>query len=243
MNFSRKIICACLIGIIAAALTACDSPSRRASVDLSRSAVLYKLEEVDRSTPEVYVYPTTPSPYPPNALMLPFPVTQRLGPQEAEPISKGICRILWQAMVKEEAFPVLEYDESVYIYTLNQALALAYAKGADMLITGNIPYLITGGSTGMNQLVVHMEVHDVQTGELIWSITSSGALDAKPSQDYIFFQRKSKLPHDALYAVAMALGSDMGKVLYDWANAVDEDNSRSPELDGGPKGWREPPAF
>lgn len=243
MSFARKFLFVCFVGIIGSALTACDSINRRASVDLSRSVVVYNLEEVERSKPEVYVYPMNPSPFPPKALMLPFSVSQALGPGEAEPLSKNMTRIFWQAMVKEEAFPVLEYDESVYPYTLGQALVLARAKGADMVIVGNIPYFITGGSSGMNQLVMHMEVYDVQTSELIWSVTSAGALDAKPSQDFIFFHRQSKLPTDSLYAVAMALGSDMGKVLYDWSNGIDEQDKHSPELDGGPKTVQEPPAF
>ena len=175
--------------------------------------------------------------------MLPFSVSQAISPGEAEPLSKNLTRIFWQAMVKEEAFPVLEYDESIYPYTLGQAMVLSRARGADMLIVGNIPYFITGGSSGRNQMVTHVEVYDVQTGELIWSVTLAGSLDSKPTQDFILFHRKSKLPSDSLYAVAMALGSDMGKILYDWSNGVDEQDKRSPELDGGPKTVQEPQAF
>ena len=246
MDPTRKIwkiwLCFCM-GLLGLLLVACDSPSRRASVDFSRHSVVYKFEEVERNRPEVHIYPVDSAIYPPNALMLPFPVTQQLGPREAEPVSKSLTRILWQSMVKEEAFPVLEYAENVHIYSLTQALNLARAKGADVVITGSIPYMITGGSTGMNQLVVHMEVYDVHTTELVWSVTHSGALNAKASQDFILFQRRSKLPQDSLYTVAMALGSDLGKVLHDWSNGSEGEEARSPELDGGPSTVQEPPAF
>ena len=247
MIFSRKIFLTAFSGLLAFALLACDSPSRRASVDLSRHSVVYKFEEVERNRPNVYVYPTEGAVSAPTALMLPFPITQALGPREAEPMSKSLTRILWQAMVKEEGFSVLEYEENVTLYSLNQALYLARQKGADILITGNIPYVITGGSTGINQMVVHFEIYDVQSGDLIWSITHSGALNAKQSQDFIFFQRKSKLPTDSLYAVASALGSDIGRVMRDWALGEEEnlpEDQRAPELDGGPeKSPGQPPAF
>ena len=247
MIFSRKIFLTAFSGLLAFALLACDSPSRRASVDLSRHSVVYKFEEVGRNRPNVYIYPTEGAVSAPTALMLPFPITQALGPREAEPMSKSLTRILWQAMVKEEGFSVLEYEENITLYSLNQALFLARQKGADILITGNIPYVITGGSTGINQMVVHFEIYDVQSGDLIWSITHSGALNAKQSQDFIFFQRKSKLPTDSLYAVATALGSDIGRVLRDWALGEEEnlpEDQRAPELDGGPeKSSGQPPAF
>lgn len=248
MSFTRRIFFIVFFSLLAFSLAACsyDSPSRRASVDISRHSVVYKFEEVDRNRPEVHVYPTDGSVYPLTALMLPFPVTQALGPREAEPISKSLTRIIWQAMVKEEAFSVLEYAENVTIYSLNQGLLLARHKGADVLVTGSIPYMITGGSGGMNHLVVHFEIHDVQSGDLIWSITHSGALDEKPSQDFIFFQGRSKLPTDSLYVVAMALGSDVGRIMRDWAQGEDEtlpEDQRAPELDGGPRTTTEPPAF
>ena len=250
MNCARKYICICVIGVMAAALTACTDHKRQLSLDVSRNIVLYNLEKVEIAKPEVYVHPAGPSSYSPNALILPLRVTQKLGPQEAEPVSKGLTRIFWQAMLKEEAFPILEYDESVYNYTLGQAMALAYSKGADVVITGDIPYMITGGSTGMNQLVVHLEMHDVHSGELLWSLTSSGALNDKPDQDFIFFKRKTKLPQDSLYTVATALGANMGKFFYNWSNGgIDRTDGTldgtgdNAETNGGSGTMREPPAF
>lgn len=246
MSFTRKIFLIPFFCILAVALAACDSPSRRASVDLSRHLIVYKFEEVERNRPEVHIYPTDGAVYSPTALMLPFPVTQALGPREADPMSKSLSRIIWQAMVKEEAFSVLEYAENITVYSLGQGLLLARQKGADVLITGSIPYVITGGRGGMNQLVVHFEIYDVQNADLIWSITHSASLNEQMSQDFIVFQRRSKLPTDPLYVVAMAIGSDIGRVMRDWGQGEDEnlpEDQQAPELDGGPPRTIEPPAF
>ena len=236
-----------IAALLALFLTGCaDDFDRRGQIDFSRSNTLFKLEEVDRSAPEIHIYPVDGALFPPNALMLPFPVTQALGPREAEPMSKGLTKILWQALVKEEAFPVVEYAENNPIYNQAQALGLARFKNADILITGTIPYVIAGGTGGLNQVTVQLNVYDVPTGELLWSIVHSGVLDAKPTQDYIFFKQKSKLPADPLYVTTMAVGSDLGKILHRWSWAMDEEDAvdpNQPATDGGPQPVREPPAF
>ena len=223
-----------------------DTVDRRAHIDFSTSNVVYKFEQVNRGTPEIYIYPVGEALFPPNALMLPFPITQALGPREAEPMSKALTKILWQALVKEEAFPVLEYAENMHIYNQAQALGLARYKNADVLIVGTIPYVMAGGSGGVNKITVKLEVYDVQSGDLLWSIIQAGVLDAKPTQDYIFFTQKSKLPADYLYVVTEAVGSDLGKILHRWSWGVDDDelqDPNQPQTNGGPKPVKEPPAF
>ena len=237
-----------LAGVLMLLIVGCsfDTVDRRGHIDFSTSNVIYKFEQVNRAKPEIYIYPVDSALFPPNALMLPFPVTQAMGPREAEPMSKALTKIIWQALVKEEAFPVIEYAESMYIYNQSQALSLARYKNADVVIVGSIPYVLAGGTGGINQVTVKLEVYDVQSGELIWSMIQAGVLDAKPTQDYIFFTQKSKLPADSLYVVTEAVGSDLGKILHRWSWGLDDDEPQDPNLpqtDGGPKPVKENPAF
>lgn len=229
-------------------LTGCTQELRaRSTLDFSTEKTLYNIEPVVRSTPEVHIYPVDSALFPPNALMMPLPITQALGPREAEPMSKGLSRILWQALVKEEVFPVLEFAEENHIYTQGQALGLARYKNADVLVMGSIPYVIAGGSGGLNQITVRLEVYDVASGELIWSLVHSGMLEEKPYRDFLFFKQKSKLPADPLYAATAAVGSDLGKILHRWSWGALEDEEApvgdQPKIDGGPKPIKENPAF
>lgn len=250
MNLSGilKNYLACLVACaVLFMLIGCENFNNRANIDFSRSNVIYDIEQVERTKPQVYVYPVDDALYPPNALLLPLPMAQSLGPREAEPLSKGLTRIFWQALLREEAFPVIEYAEGMHVYNLSQALALAKYKNADVLITGNIPYMITGGSVGMNQFTVHIEIYDVETAELLWSITHSGLLADKPAQDYLIFKQKTRLPPDPLYTTVTAVGSDIGKILHQWGWAVDDvmppEGEVSPMQENKNKQLFETPAF
>ena len=225
---------ALLLGIVA-----CQSIDRKASIDFSKSNVWYKFVQVQRNKAVVQIQPLDVAVAPPTALLLPLHISQAMGPGEASAASLAITRLVWNTWVKQEIFPILEYADSFAVYTTGQALALARAKGAEVLITGSIPYFIVGGPGGLNQISLHIEIYDVASGEMLWSISHGGLLQAKPQQDYIFFSQESKLPPDPLYAMVSAVAADIGVILRKWAHPEDmiyegQDNATTERIQNAP---------
>ena len=125
---------------------------RKVNMDIG-SGTIYKYEWVERNPPEVHVYPAEAPSEAPTALLVPFKMMQAMPPHEGEYIAQEVTRTFWQTWIKEEMLPVIEYDTSKDLYSLNRALAAAKIKGADLLITGQINYFISGGSAGFSTIM------------------------------------------------------------------------------------------
>lgn len=50
------------------------------------------------------------------------------------------------------------------------ALPLARGMGAELLIGGYITYYFDGGTTGDSRISLQLEVYDVKTGMMLWSM-------------------------------------------------------------------------
>ena len=210
------------VSILASALflltSACSSGylGRRVNFDLADEATLYVFAWVDRNAPHVSVHPAESTMISPTVLMVPLRVTQRMEPGEADAISRQISRTFSQTLLQEKIFPILEYDENAPLYSPAQSLMLARAKGAEMLIGGRITSVMSGGTAALSQVSMQIEAYDVASGELIWSITHAGNMDNKPTNDYILFVQKTKLPPDPVYAITRALAWDISQLFREW---------------------------
>lgn len=189
---------------------------KRVNFDLATEPTVYTYAWVERNAPHVSVYPAEEAIAPPTVLMVPLRATQRMAPGDAATVSREVSRTISQVFMQERLFPIVEYDAQAPLFMPQQSLALARAKGAEMLIGGYITSVMTGGSVGYSQLSFRLECYDVLSGELIWSITHAGNMTDKPSNDYILFIEKTKLPPDPIYAIARALGWDISQLFRDW---------------------------
>jgi hypothetical protein len=230
MNVSMMIKGAALV-IFCLCLSACSGAQleRKISMDLASRSTIFKYEWVERNAPEVHVYPPDLPGEAPTALLVPFRMMQAMAPHEGEHIAQEVTRVFWQTWLKEEILPVIEYDTARGLQSLNRALAVARAKGADMLITGQVNYFLSGGTLGLTQVGVRVEMYDVHSSALIWSIVHGGNIKAKATRDYIFFAAESKLPADPVYAVCRVLAWDIAAVIKDW---ISPSSQNPPQVDG-----------
>ena len=218
MKRSSRFYVSILAGALLFLVSACSSGylGRRVNFDLADEPTLYVFAWVDRNAPHVSVHPAEEAVVSPTVLMVPLRVTQRMGPGEADNMSRQISRTFSQTLLQEKIFPILEYDEQAPLYSPMQSLMLARAKGAEMLIGGRITSVMSGGTAALSQVSMQIEAYDVASGELIWSITHAGNMDNKPSNDYILFVQKTKLPPDPVYAITRALAWDISRIFKEW---------------------------
>lgn len=218
MTLSSRFYVSILAGALLLLTSACSSSylNRRVNFDLAEEPTLYVFAWVDRNAPHVSVYPAEEAALSPTVLMVPLRVTQSMGPGEADNISRQISRTFSQTLLQERIFPILEYDENAPLYSPTQSLMLARAKGAEMLIGGRITSVMAGGTAALSQVSMQIEAYDVRSGELIWSIIHAGNMDNKPTNDYILFVQKTKLPPDPVYAITRALAWDISRIFKEW---------------------------
>ena len=225
-----KILQGAALLIFCLCLSACSGANleRKVNMDIG-SGKVFKYEWVERNPPEVHIYPAEAPSEAPTALLVPFKMMQAMPPHEGEYIAQEVTRTFWQTWIKEEMLPVIEYDASKDLYSLNRALAMARAKGADLLITGQINYFISGGTAGFTQVAVRVEIYDVPSATMLWSIVHGGNISVKETRDYIFFDAESKVPADPVYAVCRVLAWDIAALLKDW---ISPSRTNPPQVDG-----------
>ncbi len=143
------------------------------------------------------------------ALILPFAVRQEL------PVRKDIARemtdIFRLTWLEHRVFDVLEYDSSRSWPGLAEALALARAKGANLLVSGNLSEFYEGGRTGNTSIGLTVEVHWVADGTLLWSAAQAATLESGPDKDFVLVRSSRRLPAQPTYAVMRTLAVSLAQ--------------------------------
>lgn len=176
---------------------------------------------VRRQPPAIYVAPLEPLDRRPRALFVPFRTVQ----QVANPVSFGemLSRQVWQVWLSLNAFHSLEYASGAGPYAPARALALARARGAELVVGGYINEYVDGGNSGTSTAALSIEVYDVRSGTLIWSMAQAGIMEARQVHDFFLFSVHERNPGDAAGYVTRALAWDMGRQVLGW---VDPDSLR-----------------
>ncbi len=206
------------IGVLCALLffSACSVPTDRVRFDLAGDATIFVNNKVQRGEIVVSVHPNVNLEAPPTALLMPFGLTQPMN--DATRVSLGVSRIIWQQLLASGAFSVLEMPDMRPPYTVETALNFARAKGAQFLVGGYITYYLDGGTVGDTRISLQMEVYDVLTGNLLWSMAHAGVLPYETTRDFLLVEVKTRMPYDPVAAVITALTADMGKLLSMWTD-------------------------
>lgn len=171
---------------------------------------------VRRQPPAIYVQPREPLGYRPTALFVPLRAVQQIS--NAVTFSNMFSRQIWQVWLSLNAFSALEYDTSATPFEPQRALAIARARGAQMLVSGYINHYMDGGSGGTSSLSLAMEVYDVKTGTLVWSMAQGGLMDARQVHDFYLFSITELNPEDPAGLIARALAWDMGRQVLAWVD-------------------------
>lgn len=155
------------------------------------------------------VTPASMSDEPLRALLLPFAMRQDIAVRRD--VGRETADIFRLAWLEARACEVLEYDPARPWPGLAEALSQARAKGANILITGNVSQFFEGGGTGRTSIGVTVEVHWVADGTLIWSAAQAAAMESAPDQDFVLIRDRRRLPEHPTYAVMRALAASMAQ--------------------------------
>lgn len=145
------------------------------------------------------------------ALILPFAVRQDGGVRRE--IGRETADIFRRVWLEEVVFDVLEYSAVEPWPGLKEALALARAKGANILVTGNVSHFFEGSGTGRTSVGVTVEVYWVPESELIWSAAQAAVMDGGLDKDFVLVRTTRRLPQNPTYAVIRALAQSMGRAM------------------------------
>ncbi len=209
-----------LLLTLAMLLAACSSkPVRevRQDVDfsLTQQTTVYIDEWVRLSGVQVFISPTGPAVSPPTAVFMPFRMTQQM--ENARSIGYNISRIIWQTFLKEGALPTIEFADNAHAYRPDLAIAYARARNADLAIGGTINYFVDGGTVGDSSASVTIDIYDVKTGNLMWSMGQSGIMQHSTVNDYLLFAVKHRLPSDPASACIVGATTDLARIVQAWA--------------------------
>lgn len=171
---------------------------------------------VRRQPPAVYVRPQAPLGHRPRALFVPLRTVQQMN--NAVTFSDMLSRQIWQIWLSQGAFNTLEYAPYAGPFNRDSALALARRKGAELLVGGVINHYMDGGDGGESSVSLGMEIYDVKSGNLLWSIAQGGLMESNKSHDFYLFQINERNPADPSGLITRSLAWDMGQLIRDWVN-------------------------
>ncbi|NCC23913.1 MAG: hypothetical protein EOM25_01745 [Deltaproteobacteria bacterium] len=183
------------------------------------SQVVYQEACVERSPGPVSVMPESNPPVPLTALCLPFEIEQAMN--DRHQVGKELGRMVWKNWVGLRVFPRFVFLEDQRWKDRDQALALAKEQGLDLVVRGRVPYYLNGGTQGVTSMSMVVDIYDVDSGEVIWSFDHAGRVEHFLDQDYILFNRKSRMPESPVWTVANVLAVDMGKPVKAWNHCWD----------------------
>ncbi len=170
---------------------------------------------VNVSPIRVYVQPNIAPAEELRGLFVPLRVTQNISQHLS--ISRALSRQLWQVWLAQRGFAALEYDDRLVPHRVEDALALARARGANILVGGYITHYLDGGTVGDSQVSIQMELYEVATGTLLWSMGQGGSIDKQQAIDYYLVGVQARMPADPVGLTARSLGYDMGAKVARWA--------------------------
>ncbi|MGE4299222.1 MAG: hypothetical protein AB7E47_14485 [Desulfovibrionaceae bacterium] len=198
------------------------------NLDLSGRATRYVDEQVQLpARPDILVHPATSLMRPPSAVFFPLRVLQDM--PDRQHMGREIGRVFWKTWLRGQVFPTFEYAQDAPWNGAAKALATARAMGAELAVGGDITYLYASGTAGDSEMAMRLEIYDVASGELIWSMEHSGMMTERITQDYILFMQKSRLPASPLYAITSAIATDMAAPVKEWI-AFSQEQAASSDL-------------
>ncbi|MBQ7608243.1 MAG: hypothetical protein IJU76_09780 [Desulfovibrionaceae bacterium] len=171
---------------------------------------------VRRQPPAISIRPQGQATHRPRAVFLPFRMTQQIN--GADSFSRLLSRQIWNIMLSQSIFHTLEFVETRAPYTPSTAISVGRSKGAELAVGGYIHHYFDGGATGPSTLSIALEIYDVRSGVLLWSMAQGGMLEARQSHDFYLFAVKERNPDDPAGLIVRSLAWDMSQILLAWVN-------------------------
>ncbi len=217
-SLKNHFIALCTALMLMFSLTACGSQGTNLTMsgEMATPYHFYYNAGVVVTPVRVYVQPKISPAEPLRGLFVPLRLTQNISQHFT--ISRAVSRQLWQVWLSQKAFAALEFDDTRVPQKVEDALALARARGANVLVGGYITHYLDGGTVGDSQVSMQMEVYDVASGTLLWSMGQGGSIDKQQAQDYFLLGVQARMPADPASLTARSLAYDMGLKIANWAD-------------------------
>ncbi|MCR4666647.1 MAG: hypothetical protein K5657_05060 [Desulfovibrio sp.] len=209
-----------LFGLCSFLCTSCTSSpdnsriNRQFTGDFGAPLQIQFDNHVRRQPPALSVTPQVKASHHPKAVFLPLRMTQQMS--GAVSFSNNISRQFWNIWISLSMFHTLEFCETPIPYSPAMAIDIGRRKGAELAIGGYIHHYIDGGSGGTSSMSLAVEVYDVRSGVLLWSMAQGGMMESRQVHDFYLFSVKERNPGDPAGLICRSLAWDMGLVLLNW---------------------------
>jgi len=174
---------------------------------------------VFRNEPVISLHPANAPASPMTAMLFPLQVTQPM--DKPLVLGRALGRMLWQTWTQALVFPTLVYEDEVAWPGLAMARAMARTRGVDLVVRGEVPYFLSGGSQGTTSLSVFVEIYEVRGGQRIWSMEHAGRMEPRPRRDFIVVHHHRRLPKEPVCSIMTILACDMAGDVGMWNNGWD----------------------
>jgi len=212
----KRSLCILVVAALAAlALAGCG----HVEPGVTQQTKIYHDAPVEKSRLAVNVRPKAKLSESPQVLMYPFWVAQKMDNHML--VGRELGRIVHQTWTGLEVFQTLDYDPQLVYRGPEQAVSVARAAGADLVIVGIVPYLITGGSVDSSAVTLQIRVYETKGGNLLLSMDQSARVNAKRTQDWILFTIETRLSDSPLTEAIASMAADMAVPLKSWVPPTD----------------------
>lgn len=188
---------------------------------ITQQSKVYVDAKVEKSKLAVNVRPKAQLNDSPKVLMYPFWIAQKM--ENHMLVGREVGRIFHQTWTGEEVFQTLAYDPELVYRGPEQAVRVARASGADLVVVGIVPYFITGGTVDSTALTLQIRIYETKTGNLLVSMDQSARVNAKRTQDWIVFTIETRLSDSPLTEAIASIAHDMAVPLKSWVPPSDEE--------------------
>ena len=155
----------------------------------------------------------------PRALFMPLRVLQDV--QHHVTLGRSISRQVWQTWLSMNLFEVLQFEESAGPWDPSSAIALGRRLGAEVVCGGYINSYLDGGAEGKSSATLQIEIYDVKSGSLLFSLAQAGLMEDIPARDYYVFSVKERMPLDSAALVIRTVSHNMGLKIAEWTDTVE----------------------
>jgi len=188
---------------------------------VTQQTKIYHDAPVQKSRLALNVRPKAKLTESPQVLMYPFWIAQKMDNYML--VGREMGRIVHQTWTGLDVFQTIAYDPQLVYRGPEQAISVARAAGADLVIVGIVPYIITGGSVDSSAITLQIRVYETKSGNLVLSMDQSARVDAKRTQDWILFSLETRLSDAPLSEAITSIAEDMAVPLKSWMPLSDED--------------------
>ncbi|GAB6125127.1 OmpA family protein [Humidesulfovibrio idahonensis] len=188
---------------------------------ITQQSKVYVDAKVEKSKLAVNVRPKARLYDSPKVLMYPFWIAQKM--ENHMLVGREVGRIFHQTWTGEEVFQTLAYDPELVYRGPEQAVRVARASGADLVVVGIVPYFITGGTVDSTALTLQIRIYETKTGNLLVSMDQSARVNAKRTQDWVVFTIETRLSDSPLAEAIASIAHDMAVPLKSWVPPSDEE--------------------